>query len=237
MTRSTARSFTRFAVLVGLIAASAFAQSQSITGVVNDPSGGPVPAVSVALMPESGGRPVQTTSTDVNGTFAFTRVRTGHFYIDISLKGFQPEHIPVIVAARPPEPLTVSLKLSNIREEITVRESADSVNTESSGNLDTVTLDRDSLNNLPIFDQDYVATMSRFLDPGAVGTGGATLVVDGMEQTGVGVSASAIQQVRINQNPYSSEFSRPGRAESRSSQSPEPRRSTEPSTSSFGTMN
>lgn len=37
-------------------------------------------------------------------------------------------------------------------------------------------------------------------------------MVDGMEQSGIGVSASAIQQVKINQNPCSSEFSRPGRA-------------------------
>ena len=67
------------------------------------------------------------------------------------------------------------------------------------------------LDNLPVFDQNYVAAMSQFLDPGAVGTGGVTLVVNGMEQKNIGVSASAIQQVKINQNPYSAEFSRPGR--------------------------
>jgi hypothetical protein len=32
-----------------------------------------------------------------------------------------------------------------------------------------------------------------------------------MEQSSVGVSASAIQEVKINQNPYAAEFSRPGR--------------------------
>src|SRR5713226_6526796 len=53
--------------------------------------------------------------------------------------------------------------------------------------------------------------MSRFLDAGSVATGGVTLVVDGLESTRVPVSASAIQEVKINQNPYSAEFSRPGR--------------------------
>jgi hypothetical protein len=53
--------------------------------------------------------------------------------------------------------------------------------------------------------------MSQFLDPGSVAAGGVTLVVNGMEQRNVGVTASAIQQVKINQNPYSAEFSRPGR--------------------------
>ena len=53
--------------------------------------------------------------------------------------------------------------------------------------------------------------MSAFLGAGAGGTGGTQLIVDGMQVNSVGVSASAIQEVRINQNPYSAEFARPGR--------------------------
>ena len=37
------------------------------------------------------------------------------------------------------------------------------------------------------------------------------MIVDGLEATRAGVSASAIQEVKINQNPYSAEYSRPGR--------------------------
>ena len=103
------------------------------------------------------------------------------------------------------------MKLADIRQEVTVTDSANQVSTNGSDNLDTVTLNREMLDSLPIFDQNYVAAMSQFLDPGSIGTGGVTLVVDGMEQKSIGVSASAIQQVKINQNPYSAEFSRPGR--------------------------
>ena len=53
--------------------------------------------------------------------------------------------------------------------------------------------------------------MSRFLDAGSIGTSGVTLVVDGVEATRAGVSASAIQEVKINQDPYSAEYPRPGR--------------------------
>ncbi len=42
-------------------------------------------------------------------------------------------------------------------------------------------------------------------------TGGVTLIVDGVEANSAGVSASAIQELKINQNPYTAEFSRPGR--------------------------
>jgi len=40
---------------------------------------------------------------------------------------------------------------------------------------------------------------------------GVTLIVDGIQTTSV-PSASAIQTVTINQNPYSAEYNRPGRA-------------------------
>jgi outer membrane receptor protein involved in Fe transport len=72
-------------------------------------------------------------------------------------------------------------------------------------------LSEQSLSNLPVFDQDYVGAMSRFLDPSSVGTGGATLVVNGMEVNNLGVSSSAIKEIKINQDPYSAEFQRPGR--------------------------
>ena len=54
--------------------------------------------------------------------------------------------------------------------------------------------------------------MSRFLDDNATGTNGVTLVVNGIEANGPGVTPSAIQEVKINNNPYSARFSRPGRA-------------------------
>ena len=60
----------------------------------------------------------------------------------------------------------------------------------------TVTMNRDSLDNLPIFDQDYIATMSRFLDASSVGTNGVTLVVDVVEATRAGIS-SRVESLRI----------------------------------------
>jgi outer membrane receptor for ferrienterochelin and colicin len=54
--------------------------------------------------------------------------------------------------------------------------------------------------------------MSRFLDAGSIATGGVTVVVDGVEASRAGVSASAIQEVKINSDPYSAEYPRPGRS-------------------------
>ncbi len=85
------------------------------------------------------------------------------------------------------------------------------VSTDTAENRDSVNADQTLLENVPVFDQDYVAAMSAFLDAGSLGTNGPQLIINGVEVTSATVTASAIQQVRINQNPYSAEFARPGR--------------------------
>jgi hypothetical protein len=103
------------------------------------------------------------------------------------------------------------LRLADVTQEITVSNAAAQVDATASNNLDAVTVDQTMLESLPVFDQDYIATLSRFLDSGSLGSGGATVVVNGMEVSALRVSASAVQQIKINQDPYSAEYARPGR--------------------------
>ena len=98
------------------------------------------------------------------------------------------------------------------RDFVLADQSAAHVGTEVVQNQNANSVDREALDRVPVFDQDYVTTLSRFLDDSAIGTNGVTLVVNGVEANGPGVSASAVKEVRINQNPYSALFSRPGRA-------------------------
>ncbi|HEV8208475.1 MAG TPA: hypothetical protein VGP77_00075, partial [Vicinamibacterales bacterium] len=103
------------------------------------------------------------------------------------------------------------LGLADITQEITVSNAAAEVGASAGNNVDAITIDQDMLESLPVFDNDFVATMSQFLDAGSIGNGGVTIVVNGMEVSALNVSASAMQQIRINQDPYSAEYSRPGR--------------------------
>ncbi len=131
--------------------------------------------------------------------------------MEVSSAGFTTVTVPLTIAGRGPAPLQIALSLAQVRQEMVVSETTAQVSTDASENLDVVALDREALDNLPVFDQNYVGAISQFLDPGSIGTNGVTLVVNGMEQRNIGVSASAVQQVKINQNPYSAEFQRPGR--------------------------
>ena len=113
--------------------------------------------------------------------------------------------------ARSPGTQKLVLGLTNLTQEITVSNGGTEAGASSSNNLDAVAVDQSALGSLPVFDQDYIATISRFLDAGSLGSGGATIVVNGMEVSALRVSASAVQQIKINQDPYSAEYARPGR--------------------------
>src|ERR1051325_3361026 len=182
----------------------------SIAGTVLDPHQAGHVDTKVTLK-RADGSDVQITSADSTGAFRFERVPPGNYEVRIEREGFKSSVSRVRVGNQAPRALNIMLSLAEVRQEVTVDAELAKVSTNTSDNLDTVTMNRDSLDNLPIFDQDYIATMSRFLDASSVGTNGVTLVVDGVEATRAGVSASAIQEVRINQDPYSAEYPRPGK--------------------------
>jgi hypothetical protein len=56
-----------------------------------------------------------------------------------------------------------------------------------------------------------LAVASLFVDPAANGVEGTKIVVDGVEGNGLDVSSTSVKNIAINNNPYSVEFSRPGR--------------------------
>jgi Carboxypeptidase regulatory-like domain/TonB dependent receptor len=205
------RSLRINAALILISVLPAFAQDRpsTIGGTVLDPTAAPVPGTEVLLRTSAG--PARTAITDQSGAFRFAPVDPGSYVVEVVRGGFLPASVRVRVGRRPPAPLRIQLKLASVRQEITIESNPAPVSVEAGENRDAVNLDRQMLDNLPLFDQNYVAAISQFLDPGSLGNGGVTLVVDGMEQSSIGVSASAIQEVKINQNPYAAEFARPGK--------------------------
>jgi hypothetical protein len=207
------RLAVQFLLLCSSVQLLIYAQVSSgvtVTGTVLDPHQAGVLGARVTLK-RADGNELQTTNADVSGTFRFDGVQPGNYDFRIEQEGFRPYVSRVRVGNQAPRPMNVVLALADVHQQVTVGGQLTQVSTNSADNLDTITMNRQSLDNLPIFDQDYIATMSRFLDASSIGTSGVTLVVDGVEATRAGVSASAIQEVKINQDPYSAEYPRPGR--------------------------
>lgn len=187
--------------------------ARTITGAFFDPSGAAISRGQVLLLTVDGKMLAQVT-TDISGSFHFDNVEPGTYVLDCRAEGFRDVRIKVTPSARAQAPIRVTLQIATLTENVTVAtgDSVPLVTTESSQNQNANTIDRDALDRVPVFDQDYITTMSRFLDDNATGTNGVTLVVNGIEANGPGVTPSAIQEVKINNNPYSARFSRPGRA-------------------------
>jgi hypothetical protein len=183
----------------------------SVTGIVVDPRRAPVAEAAVTLSQEPGAV-VGSAKTDAAGRFHFDGVTDGEYSIEVEHEGFARSVTALRVRGRPAAPLTIGLALPSVLTNVTVvGEAPAQVSTDISQNLDTASVDQNLLENVPVFDQDFVTAMSAFLDQGAIGTSGVQTIVNGVEVTSVTVTASAVQEVRINQNPYSAEYGRPGR--------------------------
>lgn len=178
-----------------------------LTGVVVDSTGAVLPNAQIEVTSAAGTAAKAT--TDASGAFRIW-LPQGAYDLLVTFEGFQPTTAHVVVGARP-QALRIVMPLAGVSQDVTVSSTPEQVSTATAANRDAVTANDKTLVDLPQFDQDFVATMSRFLDSAAVGTSGATLVVNGMEANGLGVTASAIKEIKINQNPYSAEFNRPGR--------------------------
>lgn len=187
--------------------------SRAISGTLLDPTGAAIVNAQVSLL-GSGDKALAQVTTDNSGLFRFDHLDTGNYILDFQAEGFRPTRVPVNLTAKRQTPLRVTMQIAVLNESITVAtgDSAPLVSIESSENQNANTIDRNALDRVPVFDQDYITTMSRFLDDNATGTNGVALVVNGIEANGPGVTPSAVQEVKINNNPYSARFSRPGRA-------------------------
>src|SRR5476651_442097 len=183
--------------------------SVAVTGVVQDQTGAVLPSATVELV-NAAGAVVETTTADMGGAFHFDAVAPGTYELRAGYEGFKPAIAKVRVGTRPPSPQRLVLDLAALTQEITVSSAAE-VGAAAGNNVDAITIDQNMLESLPVFDNDFVATMSQFLDAGSIGNGGVTIVVNGMEVSALNVSAAQMAQIRINQDPYSAEYSRPGR--------------------------
>ena len=183
-----------------------------ITGTVFDPSGAVIADAKISLV--EGGVTKFSVATDASGGFRFVKLAPGTYTLKIQAEGFADAERKIRLTDRVSAPLSIVLSVAGQSQSVSVTSNASdaAVSTETSENQNSNTVNRAALDRVPVFDQDYITTLSRFLDDSATGTNGVSLVVNGVEANGPGVTPSAVQEVKINEDPYSPLFSRPGRA-------------------------
>ena len=210
------RIVARCAILLLLVSVPLHAQRETavpgvlVSGTVVDQTGAVLPTAAIELHNLGGATLQSTTTTDV-GTFEFRNVPPGRYDVVATFSGFQATTARVTVGNRPPSAVRIQMPLATITQEVTVGDSSADVRADARSNIDSNVIDEQALANLPVFNDDVVGTMSRFLDASAIGTNGVMLIVNGVEVNSLTLPAAAIQQIKINQDPYAPEFRQPGR--------------------------
>jgi outer membrane receptor protein involved in Fe transport len=199
------------AMVMWLLLAQATPRGVAVTGVVQDQTGAILPGARITLLAAGSTMPSQSVVSDDAGAFRFERVPPGAYDLRTEFPGFNANLARVRVTTRAPGQTTVVMTIEGFKQEVSVGGAGRETSTNTAANLNAITLDEDTLDDLPVLDQDIVAAVSRFLDSSAIGTGGTTILVDGIEVNALALSASAVQQIKINQDPYAAEFMRPGR--------------------------
>jgi hypothetical protein len=200
-------------VLPGILCAQTGRPDHILRGVIQDQSGAVIPAATVMLK-ATNGLEIGRTTTDEHGGFTFADLAPGSYQLEAAKQGFRTMVIPVKASTPARAPVRIVMPVASVAENVTVAaaDTSAQLSAEIGQNQSGNVMDTNALDRIPLFDQDYIATMSRFLDADSTGTSGTSLVVNGVEANGPGVTASAIQSVKINQNPYTALYSRPGRA-------------------------
>jgi hypothetical protein len=202
------------------------APSPLVHGVVADPTGAIVPNAEVDLL-DTNGAVAGTIRSDGEGNFQLVAPHAGSFTLVVSEPGFETVRTPVVIAAPAavtsgiavtramPSPAAVHVVLPIAALASTVRVNGDLSEdlTAPDANHDSSVMTSSDLKSLPIFDNDYASAMSAFLDSSVSDTGGTGLMVDGVEANRATVSASAVKEIRINQDPYSAQYYWPGRGQ------------------------
>jgi hypothetical protein len=197
----------------------------SVQGVVADATGAIVPGAEVDLVDPSG-TVAGSIHSDGEGNFQISAPHAGNFTLVVSEPGFETVRTAVVIAAPAavagvkaavvlPALAHVHIVLPIAAVASTVRVNGDSSEDLAApdANHDSSVMTASDLKALPIFDNDYATAMSSFLDQNVSDSGGTGLMVDGVEANRATVSASAVQEIRINQDPYSAQYYWPGRGQ------------------------
>ncbi|HZP06401.1 MAG TPA: carboxypeptidase-like regulatory domain-containing protein [Terracidiphilus sp.] len=196
----------------------------TLHGMVTDSTGAIIPNAEIDLVDTTGATD-GTFQSGPDGSFEVVAPHAGAYTLVVSQAGFKTSSTPITVSAPAASAvasqaavklapiLRIVLSVAPAATNVVVSADSNQDLTATDDNRDASTMIAQDLKALPIFDNDFVSAMGSFLDSDVAATGGTGIMVDGVEANRVTVSPSAVQEVRINQDPYSARYYYPGRGQ------------------------
>lgn len=187
---------------------STFAQNGSgaLRGQVADPSGAAIRGASVILTPASGS-PIVVQS-DAQGFYEFKSVPAGNYVLTVSANGFTVYENDNVVVADQPLRLNVKMQIEVETQKVQVSDTAPTIDVNPNNNAGAIVISGKELEALPDDPDELQSDLEALAGPSA-GPNGGQMYIDGFT-AGQLPPKSSIREIRINQNPFSSEYDKLG---------------------------
>lgn len=187
-----------------MTSANAQTPSGSLRGVVTDPSGAVVPGALVQIFGPGGQKRVTTNDT---GAYEFLSLAPGKYRVRTIAKGFTVSDRRD-VEVRGAVTLDTQLVIEAQAQVVNVEDEANNVTTDPTQNAGALVLREKELEALSDDPDELQQQLQAMAGPSA-GPNGGQIYIDGFTGGNMPPKAS-IREVRINSNPFSPEYDRPG---------------------------
>ncbi len=212
ITRSNVNTLRRHLALFIVLLAGActvFAQSTtSLNGTVTDPSGAVISGATISLTTPDG-HTVATSTSDASGVYRITNLQPGLYIVLASAQGFATsESRAVNFKAGQSMLFNIKLQIAVAKQQVVVNEDIPTVNVEPTNNANSLVIKGKDLDALSDDPDELQNELNALAGPGA-GPNGGQIYIDGFT-AGELPPKSAIQEIRINRNPFSAEYDKLG---------------------------
>ncbi len=193
-----------FSLSVGALLAQT--ASGALRGQVADPSGAAIPGASVIMTPASGS-PIVVLSNG-QGMYEFKTLPAGKYTLTVAAPGFALYENDNVVIADQPLRLNVAMAIEVEQQKIQVSDTAPTIDVNPSNNAGSIVISGKELEALPDDPDELQSDLEALAGPSA-GPNGGQMYIDGFT-AGQLPPKSSIREIRINQNPFSSEYDKLG---------------------------
>ncbi|MGA8763220.1 MAG: carboxypeptidase regulatory-like domain-containing protein, partial [Candidatus Sulfotelmatobacter sp.] len=182
--------------------------SGALRGQVMDPSGAAITNANVALTPAAASSTPLTTQTNGQGLYEFKGLAAGKYTLNVVAQGFTLYENDNVVIADQPLRLNVAMTIEVEQQKVQVSDMAPTVDVNPSNNAGAIIISGKELEALPDDPDELLTDLQALAGPSA-GPNGGQLYIDGFT-AGQLPPKSSIREIRVNQNPFSSEFDKLG---------------------------
>src|SRR5579871_4150748 len=178
----------------------------SLRGQIADPSGASISGADVIMTPATGA-PIVVQS-NAQGAYEFKTLTPGKYTLTVSATGVTLYENDNVVIADQPLRLNVALAIAVAEEKVQVSDTAPTVDVNPTNNAGAIVISGKELEALPDDPDELQSDLEALAGPSA-GPNGGQMYIDGFTE-GQLPPKSSIREIRINQNPFSSEYDQLG---------------------------